>query len=72
MNLATVNQYGGLRYNMKNVEAWGLSIAPFDVDETWKLRIRREDGTNLQEDPVRKVIEVEDVWLALGYNWDTA
>jgi hypothetical protein len=30
----------------------------------------RPGGGNLQEDPVKKVIEVEDVLLVLGYEWE--
>jgi hypothetical protein len=70
MNLVAIDQYGGLRYNRRDVAAWGMAIVPFEAAQTWQLRIKRDDGGDLQEDPVKKVVEVEDVWVALGYSWD--
>jgi hypothetical protein len=70
MNLAPVNQYGGLHFNQKDVTAQGIEVVPTDPPIKWQLIMTRPGGGNLQEDPVKKVIEVEDVWLVLGYEWE--
>jgi len=44
MNLVAVDQYGGLRYNRRDVAAWGLEIVPFESAQTWRLRIKRDDA----------------------------
>ncbi len=70
MSLAPVNQYGGLHFNQKDVTAQGIEVVPTDPPVKWQLKMTRPGGGNLQEDPVKKVIEVEDVWLVLGYEWE--
>ena len=70
MTLAPVNQYGGLHFSQKDVAALGIEIVPTDPPVKWQLKMTRPGGGNLQEDPVKKVMEVEDVLLVLGYEWD--
>jgi hypothetical protein len=38
----------------------------------WQLKMTPPGGGNLKEDPVRKVMEVEDMLLVLGYEWNDA
>ena len=69
MTLARVNQYGGLHCSQKGVGALGIEVVPTDPTVRWQLQMARPGGGNLQEDPVKKVIEAEDVLLVLGYEW---
>jgi hypothetical protein len=70
MMLAPDNQYGGLHFREKDVAALGIQLVPTDPPVTWQLKMTRPGGGNLQEDPVKKVMEVEDVLLVLGYEWE--
>jgi len=38
--------------------------------EQWLIRVTRDDGTNLQEDPVTKEMELEDLLLVVSYDWN--
>lgn len=67
MTLTPINQYGGLHFSQKDVE---IEIVPTDLPIKWQLKMTRPGGGNLQEDPVKKVIEMEDVLLVLGYEWE--
>jgi hypothetical protein len=68
MMLALVNQYGGLHFSQKDVV--GIEIVPTDPPIKWQLTMTRPGGGNLQEDPVKKVMEVENAILVLGYEWE--
>jgi hypothetical protein len=70
MTLAPVNQYGGLHFSQKDVAAVGIEVVPTAPPVKWQLKMTRPGGGNLQEDPVKKVMEVEDVLLVLGYEWE--
>jgi hypothetical protein len=70
MALARVNQYGGLHFGTKDVSAMGIEIVPTDPPITWRLRMTRPGGGNLIVDPVTDVMEVEDVIVVLGYEWE--
>jgi peptidoglycan hydrolase-like protein with peptidoglycan-binding domain len=65
MTLAPVNQYGGLHFSQK--DNLGIELVPTDPPVKWQLKMTRPSGGNLQEDPVKKVMEVEDLLLVLGY-----
>lgn len=66
MALARVNQYGGLHFGQK---ATGIDLIPTDPPVKWQLKMSRPGGGNLQEEPLTKAMEVEDVLLVLGYEW---
>ncbi|MCP9463226.1 MAG: neuraminidase-like domain-containing protein [Nitrospira sp.] len=66
MVLAKSNTYGGLHFGQKDVAA---EIVPTDQPVVWRIKVTRPGGGNLIEDPVRKVMEVEDLILVLGYEW---
>ena len=70
MTLAKSNTYGGLHFGQKDVAAAAVEIVPPDPPATWRIRITRPGGGNLTEDPVKRVMEVEDVILVLGYEWE--
>ncbi len=70
VTLAPVNQYGGLHFSQKDVAAVGIEVVPTAHPVKWQLKMTRPGGGNLQEDPVKKVMEVEDVLLVLGYEWE--
>jgi len=67
--LAKNNTYGGLHFGQKDVAAAGIEIVPTDPSVVWKIKITRPGGGNLIEDPVKRVMEVEDLILVLGYEW---
>ncbi|MDY7791695.1 neuraminidase-like domain-containing protein [Burkholderia ubonensis] len=69
MVLAKSNMYGGLHYGQKDVAASGVDIVPTDEPVIWKIKVTRPGGGNLIEDPVKKVMEVEDLILVLGCEW---
>lgn len=69
MVLAKSNTYGGLHFGQKDVAAAGVEIAPTDLPVVWKIKVTRPGGGHLTEDPVKKVMEVEDLILVLGYEW---
>ncbi len=71
LTLARVDAYGGLHFAQKDTGALSVEIAPDNAPPvTWKLKMTRPGGGNLMEDPVKKIMEVEDVLLVLGYEWD--
>jgi hypothetical protein len=72
MTLARVNQYGGLHFSQKDVAALGIEVVTTDPPMKWQLKMSRPGGGNLQEDPVKKVMEVEDLILVLGYEWENS
>jgi hypothetical protein len=69
MSLARVNQYGGLHFSQKDVTVDIEMLPTADLPIKWQLKMTRPGGGNLQEDPVKKVMEVEDLLLVLGYQW---
>jgi hypothetical protein len=69
MVLAKSNTYGGLHIGQKDVAAAGVEIVPTDQPVVWRVKVTRPGGGNLIEDPVKKVMEVEDLIMILGYEW---
>jgi Tc toxin complex TcA C-terminal TcB-binding domain/Neuraminidase-like domain/Salmonella virulence plasmid 28.1kDa A protein/Putative peptidoglycan binding domain len=68
MTLVPVNQYGGLHFSQK--DNLGIKLMPTDPPVKWQIKMTRPGGSNLQEDPVKKVMEVEDLLIVLGYAWE--
>lgn len=69
MTLVRSKTYGGLHFGAKDVVDAALEIVPTDPPATWRIRMTRPGGGNLIEDPVKKAMEVEDVILVFGYEW---
>ena len=67
MTLHPDNEYGGLHSKNQEINA---DIVPTGPPDKWQLKMSRPGGGNLQEDPVKKVMEVEDLMLVLGYTWE--
>jgi len=70
MTLTKSTTYGGLHFGQKDVATAAIEIVPTDPPVTWVIEITRPGGGNLIEDPVKKVMEVEDIILVLGYEWE--
>lgn len=70
MTLTRANQYGGLHFQQKDTSALRIEVLSTGPPVKWQLKMTRPGGGNLQEDPVKKVPEVEDIILVLGYEWD--
>ena len=68
MALAKSSTYGGLHFGKKDVADAAIEIVPTSLPVTWKLKVTRPGGGNLQEDPVKKVMEVEDLILVVDTN----
>jgi hypothetical protein len=66
MTLARDDLYGDLHSNsgQEDVVALGVEVMPTDSPVTWQLQMTRPGGGNLQD------MEVEDVLLVLGYEWE--
>jgi Tc toxin complex TcA C-terminal TcB-binding domain/Neuraminidase-like domain/Salmonella virulence plasmid 28.1kDa A protein len=67
MTLPPVNQYGGLHFSQTGVE---IDLVPTDLPVKWQFKMTRSGGGNLQEDPLKKVMEVEELLMVLGYEWE--
>ena len=63
MTLAQLNQYGGLHFSQKDVAALGIEASPTGPPVIWRLKMTGPGGGNL---------EVEDMLLVLGYEWNNA
>jgi len=70
MKLARVNQYGGLHFARKDVSVFGIEVDPSAPPLTWKLKMTPPGGGNLQIDATTGEMEVEDLMLAVGYEWE--
>jgi Tc toxin complex TcA C-terminal TcB-binding domain/Neuraminidase-like domain/Salmonella virulence plasmid 28.1kDa A protein len=70
MPLTRLNQYGGLHVGQRAVDALAIELPLTGTPITWKLRMTRPGGGDLQVDPGTNSIEVEDVLLILGYQWE--
>lgn len=70
MMLTRLNQYGGLHFSQEAVDALAIEFLPAGPPVTWKLKMTRPGGGDLQVDPGTKSMEVEDVLLVLGYEWE--
>ena len=73
ITLTRLPTFGGLHMNGeagKDVSSMTIEILPTDPPVKWQLKMTRPGGGNLVEDPVKKVMEVEDVLLVLGYEWE--
>jgi Tc toxin complex TcA C-terminal TcB-binding domain/ABC toxin N-terminal region/Neuraminidase-like domain/Carboxypeptidase regulatory-like domain/Putative peptidoglycan binding domain/Salmonella virulence plasmid 28.1kDa A protein len=67
--LARVSQYGGLHLGRKDVSALGVEVSPTDAPTTWKIKVARPDGGNLQNDTVTGTMELEDLMVVVQYAW---
>ncbi|HEV7472755.1 MAG TPA: neuraminidase-like domain-containing protein [Pyrinomonadaceae bacterium] len=70
LKLAPVNQYGGLHFSQKDVSGLTIKVGPTVPPLTWVLRMRRQDNGNLQLDTVTNEMEVSDLWLVVGCEWE--
>jgi hypothetical protein len=70
MSIAKVSQFGGLHFGQRDVSAALIEVAPNGPAVTWQMRMNRPGGGNLQLDPVTNTMEVQDVLLILGYEWE--
>jgi Tc toxin complex TcA C-terminal TcB-binding domain/Neuraminidase-like domain len=70
MTLVKSKHYGGLHFGQKDIAAAGIKMVPTDPPASWSIRMTHPGGLNLTEDPVKKVMEVEDVILVIRYEWE--
>jgi hypothetical protein len=72
MTLARVNQYGGLHFGQRDVSVLDVEIVPAEAPVQWALKMTRPGGGNLEKDPITNEMEVSDLILVLGYEWEPA
>ena len=48
----------------------GIELDPANPMPTWRLKSERPGGGNLIKDPGTQEMEVQDVLLVLGYEWE--
>lgn len=70
MTLAKINQYGGLHFGQQDVSGSDISVAPTSPPLQWVLKMTRPGGGNLRKDSVTNEMEVEDLMLVVGYEWE--
>jgi len=73
MTLDPINQYGSMHFATKSKQDTpplaDITINPSAPPIKWQLKMTRPGGGNLQVDPVKKIMEVENLHLVLGYEW---
>ncbi|MCK1642484.1 hypothetical protein IVA95_34240 [Bradyrhizobium sp. 157] len=69
LSLVRSNQFGGLHFAQRDSSPDGVIIESSNP-VTWQLAMTRPGGGDLQEDPVTKAMEVEDMVLVVGYEWE--
>ncbi len=70
ITLPQLPDYGGMHVGQMNLATLGIEVVPTAQPVKWQLKMTRPGGGNLTEDPVQKKMEVEDVILVLGYEWE--
>ncbi len=68
--LVTGGQYGELHMAQKDTNTIGVEVVTTDPALIWQLTMTRPGGGNLQKDQDTKSMEVEELILVLGYEWD--
>jgi hypothetical protein len=69
LTLVRSKTFGGLHFAQRDSSPDGVTIESSNP-VTWQLAMTRPGGGNLQEDSVTKAMEVDDIVLVLGYEWD--
>jgi hypothetical protein len=67
--LTSMAQFGGLHADINDVSALGIEVAPGVPPVAWRLRMRGPGG-DLVVDPGTGEMEVSDLVMVLGYDWD--
>jgi hypothetical protein len=63
--------YGGLHFHeVPDVDNLGIELSPTDLPVKWQLKMTNPNGENLEEDPIYGGMEVSDVLVVLGYEWN--
>lgn len=70
LTLTRLDAFGGLHVSQRDVSALGIELELAAPPVTWQLTMTRPGGNNLQEDPSTQEMEVHDVLLVLGYEWE--
>ena len=53
----------------KTASPLDVEVSPTDPPTTWKIKMARPDGRNLQKEAVIEAMEVEDLMVAVQYFW---
>jgi hypothetical protein len=67
--LTPMAQFGGLHADIHDVSVLGIEVAPGVPPVAWRLRMRGPGG-DLVVDPGTGEMEVSDLVMVLGYDWD--
>jgi hypothetical protein len=69
LTLTPLDQYGGLHVQHKDVAALAMTVDPTVPPVDWQLHMTRPGGGTLQPDPAGDGMEVAEMFLLLGYQW---
>jgi hypothetical protein len=67
--LAPLDQYGGLHSDLKAVTGLDVTVDPAAPAVEWQLQMTGPNG-NLQPDLANGGMEVAEMFLVLGYQWE--
>lgn len=67
LTLVPSNRYGNLHFAQLDVD---VDMDPMAAPVKWQIKMSRPGGGNLQKDPLKEGMEVEDLMLVLGYQWE--
>jgi hypothetical protein len=70
MALAPVDTYGGLHFSQKDLAAMGIQVLPASSPVEWRLVMTPPGGGNLEADSATGVMEVQDLLMVIGYEWE--
>ena len=69
LELNRLEKFGNLHFSEKAVGAFGVGVVPGDPPVAWRLQMTGPSG-NLIPDPVTGEMEVSDLVMILGYEWE--
>jgi hypothetical protein len=70
-SLVRSNTYGGLHFDVnEDVSGLGVQVDPTALPDVWHLRMRRPGGADLAVDLATGEIELSDLIMVLGYEWE--
>ncbi|HEX8720433.1 MAG TPA: neuraminidase-like domain-containing protein [Pyrinomonadaceae bacterium] len=71
LELGRAAEFGGLHFAARGGDTpLGVELVPTGPPVKWRLTMTNPAGDSLQKDALTQEMEVEDVLLVLGYEWD--
>jgi hypothetical protein len=70
ISIAPLEKFGGLHFGQIDSTASNVEVLPNSPAVTWRMRMTRPGGGDLQSDPATNEKEVQDLILIVGYQWE--